>query len=200
MQLNRHRFEEQHGSKTKLRFCFCGFRFGAGDNLKMIVADGRRGRQYMPILRQNNPSSSRWSENLHSVRESKSDNLFTYLLSREDGASDGLVHVHIMPAWGITACITYRCFGSNCEFMHDHDDSQRLSHGACIADIHIRSQREPGRLWAGFTCITSEPTYIFMQTISENISLSYRSDFEVPETVQDVLSKKPRGVKRAHGA
>ena len=27
MQLNRHCFEEQHGSKTELRFRFCGFRF-----------------------------------------------------------------------------------------------------------------------------------------------------------------------------
>jgi hypothetical protein len=116
----------------------------------------------MPILKQNTPSSSRWSENLHSVRESKSDNLFTYLLSRKDGASDDLADEHTMPAWGITACITYRCFGFSFEFMHDHDDSQRLSHGACIADIHIRSQREPGRQWTGFMCITLEPTYIFM--------------------------------------
>ena len=37
--------------QTKLRSCFCGFRFGAGTILKMTVADGRRGRQYMPILR-----------------------------------------------------------------------------------------------------------------------------------------------------
>ena len=138
-------FRAQHGSKIRLRCCFVGFVFGAGRQFENDSCDGRRGRQYMPILRQNNPSSSRWSENLHSVRGSKSDNLFTYLLSRKDGAPDGLVHVDIMPAWGITACITYRCFGSNCEFMHKHDDSQRLSHGACIADIHIRSQREPGR-------------------------------------------------------
>ena len=100
----------------------------------MTVADGRRGRQYMPILRQNNPSSSRWSENLHSVRESKSDNLFTYLLSRKDDVSDDHVDAHIVPAWGITACITYRCFGSSFQFMHDHDDLQWLSHGSCIAD------------------------------------------------------------------
>ena len=154
-----------------------GFVFGAGGQFEDGSYDDRRGRQHMPILKQNNPSSSRWSENLHSVRGSKSDNLFTYLLSRKNGASDHLVDAHIMPAWGITACITYRRFGSNCEFMHDHDDSQRLSHGACIADIHIRSQRELGRRWTGLTWITSEPTYIFMQAISENISLSYRSDF-----------------------
>ena len=138
-------FRAQHGSKIKLRCCFVGFVFGAGDNFENGSYDERRGRQYMPILKQNNPSSSRWSENLHSVRESKSDNLFTYLLSRKDGASDDPVDAYIMSAWGITACITYRCFGSSFQFMHDHDDSQRLSHGACIADIHIRSQREPGR-------------------------------------------------------
>ena len=186
--------------KQSYIFVFVGFVFGEGDNFENGSYDERRGRQYMPILKQNNPSSSRWSENLHSVRESKSDNLFTYLLSRKSGVSDDLVDAHIMPAWGITACITYRCFGSSFQFMHDHDDTQRLSHGACIADIHIRSQREPGRQWTGFTCITSEPTYIFMQAISENISLSYRSDFQVPEQCKMSYPKKAQGVKRAHGA
>ena len=186
--------------KQNYIFVFVGFVFGEGDNFENGSYDERRGRQYMPILKQNNPSSSRWSENLHSVRESKSDNLFTYLLSRKSGVSDDLVDAHIMPAWGITACVTYRCFGSSFQFMHDHDDTQRLSHGACIADIHTRSQREPGRQWTGFTCITSEPTYIFMQAISENISLSYRSDFQVPEQCKMSYPKKPQGVKRAHGA
>ena len=134
MQLNRHRFEAQHGSKQNYVFVFVGFVFGAGDNFENGSYDERRGRQYMPILKQNNPSSSRWSENLHSVRESKSDNLFTYLLSRKDDVSDDLVDAHIMPAWGITACITYRCFGSSFQFMHDHDDLQWLSHGSCIVD------------------------------------------------------------------
>ena len=186
--------------KQNYIFVFVGFVFGEGDNFENGSYDERRGRQYMPILKQKNPSSSRRSENLHSVRESKSDNLFTYLLSRKSGVSDDLVDAHIMPAWGITACVTYRCFGSSFQFMHDHDDTQRLSHGACIADIHIRSQREPGRQWSGFTCITSEPTYIFMQAISENISLSYRSDFQVPEQCKMSYPKKPQGVKRAHGA
>ena len=81
-------------------FVFVGFVFGEGDNFENGSYDERRGRQYMPILKQNNPSSSRWSENLHSVRESKSDNLFTYLLSRKSGVSDDLVDAHIMPAWG----------------------------------------------------------------------------------------------------
>ena len=132
MQLNRHRFEEQHGSKTKLRSCFCGFRFGAGDNLKMTVADGRRGRQYMPILRQNNPSSSRWSQNLHSVRESKLDNLFTYLSFRKDSPPDHFVVEHFVAAWGMMSCITSRCLEPSFQFMHDHDDLQWLSHGACM--------------------------------------------------------------------
>ena len=47
----RHRFERQHGSKTKLRSCFRRFHFGAKTILKMTVADGRRGRQYTSILR-----------------------------------------------------------------------------------------------------------------------------------------------------
>ena len=186
--------------KQNYIFVFVGFVFGEGDNFENGSYDERRGRQYMPILKQNNPSSSRWSENLHSERESKSDNLFTYLLSRKSGVSDDLVDAHIMPAWGITACITYRGSASCLQFMHDHDDTQRLSHGAYIADIHIRSQREPGRQWTGFTCITSEPTYIFMQAISENISRSYRSDFQVPEQCKMSYPKKAQGVKRAHGA
>ena len=38
MQLNRHRFEAQHGSKTKLRSCFVRVSFEAGTILKMTVA------------------------------------------------------------------------------------------------------------------------------------------------------------------
>ena len=62
------------------------------------------------------------------------DNLFTYLPSRKDGPSDHLVDAHIMAAWGITACVTYRCLEPSFQFMHDHDDLQWLSHGSCIAD------------------------------------------------------------------
>ena len=129
--------------KQNYIFVFVGFVFGEGDNFENGSYDERRGRQYMPILKQNNPSSSRWSENLHSVRESKSDNLFTYLLSRKSGVSDDLVDAHIMPAWGITACVTYRCFGSSFQFMHDHDDLQWLSHGACIVGRSLCRQTSP---------------------------------------------------------
>ena len=38
MQLNRHRFEAQHGSKTKLRSCVVRVSFEAGTILKMTVA------------------------------------------------------------------------------------------------------------------------------------------------------------------
>ena len=134
-------------------------------------------RHYVPILGPINPPFSGWSWNPHPVRQSKLDNLFTYLPSRRGDPSDHLVDAHIMAARGMTACAAYRCFELSFQFMHDHDDLQWLSHGACTVDIHIRSQREPGCWWTGYMWITSEPTNIFMQIISENISLSYISNF-----------------------
>ena len=118
--------------KQNYIFVFVGFVFGEGDNFENGSYDERRGRQYMPILKQNNPSSSRWSENLHSVRESKLDNLFTYLSFRKDGPPDDFVVKHFVAAWGVMSCITSRCLEPSFQFMHDHDDLQWLSHGACM--------------------------------------------------------------------
>ena len=72
------------------------------------------------------------NKNKHSVRESKLDNLFTYLLSRKGGPTDHFVVEHIVAAWGTTPCIPSRCLETSFQFMHDHDDLQWLSHGACM--------------------------------------------------------------------
>ena len=51
MQLNKHRFEGQHGSKIELRSCFCGLRFEAGGNFENDSCDDRGGRDYRSKLR-----------------------------------------------------------------------------------------------------------------------------------------------------
>ena len=43
--------EKNMAAKQDYVLVFVGFVFRAGDNLKMTVADGRRGRQYTSILR-----------------------------------------------------------------------------------------------------------------------------------------------------
>ena len=51
MQLNRHRFEAQHGSKTELRSCFCvGYVLKLGQ-FENDSGDERRGQRYTSILR-----------------------------------------------------------------------------------------------------------------------------------------------------
>ena len=42
------------------------------------------------------------------------------------------VDADIVAVCGITPCITSRCLEASFQFTHDHDDSQWLSHGACI--------------------------------------------------------------------
>ena len=69
-------------------------------------------RHNVPILGLTNPPFSRWPWNPHPVRQSKLDNLFTYLPSCRGDPSDRVVDVHIMVGWGRTACATHRFLGS----------------------------------------------------------------------------------------
>ena len=113
-------------------------------------------RHNVSILGLTNPPFSRWSWNPHPVRQSKLDNLFTYLPSRRGDLSDRFVDVHIMAVRGMSACATYKCFEPSFQFMHDHDDLQWLSHGSCTVDSSWWTSTGSGDWWTEHTCITLE--------------------------------------------
>jgi len=125
-------------------------------------------RHYMPILGPTNPPFSRWSWYPHPVGQSKLNNLFTYLSSRRVDSSKRLVNVHMMVAWGITACATHRFFGLMFQFMHDHDDLQWASHGPSMSFSQNTWQNMVRAGTGEYTCNKLAITYVFTQIISEN--------------------------------
>ena len=103
---------EQHGSKVYFtKVVFLVFVLSC-DVWKWRQFASWWTRHYMLILGPTNPPFSRWSWYPHPVRQSKLDNLFTYLSSRRVDSSKRHVNVHIMVSWGRTACAAHRFLGS----------------------------------------------------------------------------------------
>ena len=145
--------------------------------LKMARGTSSWARHNVPILGLINPPFSSWPWNPHPVRQSKLDNLFTYLPSCRGDSSDRVVDVHNMVGWGRTACARHRFLGScfsSCMIM-TICSGQVMGQACHLVKIHVRtwSGQETGE----YTYNTLAITYVFMQIISENISLSYRSNF-----------------------
>ena len=115
------------------------------------------------------------------------DNLFTYLSFRKDDPPDHFVVEHFVAAWGIMSCITFRCLEPSFQFMHDHDDLQWLSHGACMVTSSYCMVKQGQSTMERDTCTTRGTSHVITQIISENISLSYGRIFQASETLQRSL-------------
>ena len=133
-------------------------------------------RHNVPILGLINPPFSRWPWNPHPVRQSKLDNLFTYLPSCRGDSSDRFVDVHIMDGWGRTACARHRFLGScfsSCMIM-------TICSGQVMGQawyvVKMYGSNMVRAVIRQNMCSTLAITYVFTQIISENISLSYRSN------------------------
>ena len=79
-----------------------------GSMFEMATVASSGIRHYMPILGPTTPPFSRWPWNPHPVRQSKLDNLFTYLPSCMGEPFVRIVDVHIVVGWGRTACARHR--------------------------------------------------------------------------------------------
>ena len=92
-----------------------------------------------------------------------------------------------MATWGTTPCITSRCLEPSFQFMHDHDDLQWLSHGACMVTSSYCMVKQGQSTMERDTCTTRGTRHVITQIISENISLSYGRIFQASETLQRSL-------------
>ena len=79
-------------------------------------------------------SSSRWPQNLHSVRHSKLENFFTHLPSRKVGRFSHVVAGIIQLPGDNSMHLYTDVFQRTEQIMQNHVDVQRLSHGSCIVD------------------------------------------------------------------
>ena len=89
-----------------------------------------------------------------------------------------------------SGCVTPRCLEASFQFTHDHDDLQWLSHGACIVGTSLCRQTSPIQQQRGYTHNTRATTCVFIQIISENISLSHGSLFQASEHFKVSYSKQ----------
>ena len=127
IQLHRQRFgasfDDNMGAKLKSAKYSCKWFFSFCSNSPMFEngeSYSSWARHNVPILGLTNPPFSRWPWNPHLVRQSKLDNLFTYLPSCRGGPSARFFDVHTMVRWGRTACARDRFLGacfSSCMIM-----------------------------------------------------------------------------------
>ena len=148
-----------------------------GEMFEMETVASSGIRHYMPILGPTTPPFSRWSWYPHPVRQSKLDNLSTYLSSRRVNSSKRHVNVDIMVSWGRTACAAHRFLGScfsSCMIM-TICSGQVMGQAWHVVKIYGRTWSE--QQWGEYICTTLAITYVFTQIISENTCHRHTIDF-----------------------